>query len=289
MKNINVFAAQLPSMSVLEDSLNGAEGLLFTPLTDSQWSKLGLNNDQQLVKLANGYRIDFTFAAKDIPKPQIKEELLNLISGMEYEPSKEEIEELNESVIADFCARMISKTINFSAFYHENKGTLIFDCKESLAQKGLSLLIKALGSVETKTLHCSNISNSLTTNMLECLYPENEHLGVTFAGFCAGDLLVLKNKEKDVVRFKGDYPTDNVRELLEDGYEIKQLNLSKDGVAFTINNEFKISGIKTSFDIDAFDFDDGEELKLHLQTLELEIVTDHCENLRVFFDKQKDL
>ena len=80
-----------------------------------------------------------------------------------------------------------------------------------------------------------------------------------------------------------------MRELLEDGYEIKQLNLSKDGVAFTINNEFKISGIKTSFDIDAFDFDDGEELKLHLQTLELEIVNDHCENLRVFFDKQKDL
>lgn len=286
MKNINVFAAQLPALSVLEESLSNAEGLLFTPLTDSQWSKLGLNSEQQLVSLENGYRIDFTFAGKDIPKPQIKEELLKLIADMEYEPSKEEIEELNESIIADFCARMILKTVHFSAYYHTKRETLIFDCKESLAQGGLSLLIKALGSVETKTLHCSNISNSLTTNMLEQLNTGADL--VSFAGFETGDLLVLTNAEKDVARFKGDYPTEQVQELLFDGYKVKQLNLSKDGIAFTINNEFKISGVKTTFDLDAFDFDDEEELRLHLQTLELEIVTSHCEELRSFFDKQND-
>ena len=72
MKNINVFTAELPSITVLEESLTNAEGLLFTPLTENQWSNLGLSTEQQVTDLGNGYRIDFTYAGKDIPKPQIK-------------------------------------------------------------------------------------------------------------------------------------------------------------------------------------------------------------------------
>jgi DNA recombination-dependent growth factor C len=286
MKNINVFAAELPTITALEESLNNAEGLLFTPLTDNQWSNLGLSTNNQLTDLGNGYRIDFIYASKDIPKPQIKEELEKLISIMGYEPSKDEVGQLCESVTAEFCAKMIIKTVKFSAYYHTKKQSLIFDCKDSLAQSALSLLIKALGSVETKTLHCSNISNSLTSNMLEQLNTGTDL--VKFAGFETGDLLVLTNAEKDVVRFKGDYPTEQVSELLFDGYEVKQLNLSKDGVSFTINNEFKIKGIKTSFDIETGEFMDEEDFKIHLQALELEIVTSHCDDLRNFFDKQKD-
>jgi DNA recombination-dependent growth factor C len=289
MKNINVFAAELPTITALEESLNNAEGLLFTPLTDNQWSNLGLSTNNQLTDLGNGYRIDFIYASKDIPKPQIKEELEKLISIMGYEPSKDEVGQLCESVTAEFCAKMIIKTVKFSAYYHTKKQSLIFDCKDSLAQSALSLLIKALGSVETKTLHCSNISNSLTSNMEQCLTPEEEGaIIVEFAGFSAGDLLVMKNEDNDIVRFKGDYPNYQVRELIEDGYEIKEINLSKDGVSFTINNEFKIKGIKTSFDIESGEFMDDEDFKIHLQALELEIVTSHCNDLRNFFDKQND-
>jgi DNA recombination-dependent growth factor C len=286
MKNINVFAAQLPTITALEEAINTMTGLSFVPLTDSQWSNLGFNSLQQVVSLENGYRIDFIYASKDIPKPQIKEELEILVGGMDYAPSKDEVNELCESVTADFCARMISKTVKFSAYYHTKKETLIFDCKESLAQSALGLLIKALGSVETKTLHCSGISNSLTSNMLDQLNAGADL--IQFAGFETGDLLVLTNPEKDVVRFKGDYPTEQVSELLFDGYEVKQLNLSKDGVVFTIDKDFKIKGIKTSFDIEVGDFMDEEDFQLHLEALELEIITSHCEDLRAFFNKQNN-
>lgn len=286
MKNINVFSVRLPNITALEVALNNEKGLFFTPLTDNQWTKIGFSSEQQLVSLENGYRIDFTFAGKDIPKPQIREEVEIIISGMGYEPSKEEVRTLSESVAADFCSRMIIKTVNFSAFYHADRRTLIFDCKESLAQSALGLLIKAIGSVETTTLHCSGISNSLTTNMLECLHSERDELTIEFAGFAVGDLLVLKNREKDVARFKGDYPTDQVRDLLESGYEIKQINLSKDGVSFSLDDNFKIKGVKSLFDPDECDYADKEELKIHKQSVELEIITSHCEDLRCFFDKQ---
>lgn len=87
MKSIQVFSAVLPTITALEETLNNAEGLLFQPLTESQWSKIGLNQDQQLVDLNNGYRIDFIYAYKDIPKPEIEEELKLLIENMDYEPS----------------------------------------------------------------------------------------------------------------------------------------------------------------------------------------------------------
>lgn len=288
MKNIHVFAAKLPNFYELETKMTEVEGLLLSPLTDNQWSKLGLDPKQQMTSLENGYRIDFIYANKDLPKAQIIEEVQLLIEGLDYDPSKDEICELTESVTSDFCARVIPKKVKFSAYYHQRKETLIFDCKEDLSKRALSLLLKMLGSIETKTLHCSGISNSLSTNMLNCLQDPNENNITNFAGFDAGDLLVMQNREKDVVRFKGDYPLDNVQELLESGYEIKQINLSKDGVEFTLTENFKIKSIKTSFDISDQGFLDEEQADNYHQSLELELLVNHCEELRSFFDKSED-
>jgi len=288
MKNIHVFSAKLPTLSTLKINLSDMEGLLFEPLTDSQWSNLGFNPVQQLVDLKNGYRIDFIYSGKELPKPQIIEETQVRVESLGYEASKKEISEIHESVCAEFCARVIPKTIKFSAYYHAKKETLIFDCKESFSQLALSLLLKAIGSIETKTLHCSGISNSLTTNILTCLLEPEGSRELVFAGFSAGNLLVMKNEHKDVVRFKGDYPLDQIQELIESGYSISEINLSKDGVSFTLNDKFKIKGIKTTFECDDDNFEDKEEYDRHVQSVELELMVAHCECLRNQFDKQND-
>lgn len=290
MKNINVFAAELPSLNVLVEKINQADGITFSPLTESQWSTIGLNPESKLTNLENGYRIDFIFSSKDIPKAQIKEESELRLLALQRELSKEEIADMYEQVAAEYCERVIANTIKFSAFYHEKRQCLIFDCKEFLSKRGLSLIINAIGSVETKTLHCSGISNSLTTNMLDCIKNPDEHQHeINFAGFEAGNLLVMANKDNDVVRFKGDYPIEQVRELIENGYEIKEINLSKDSMSFTINEKFKIKNVKSLFDIDEIDFDSEEDRKLHNQYLELEIMTNHCEALRSYFDKHDEI
>ena len=289
MKNIHVFAAELPSISVLETKVAEDQGVIFTPLTDSQWSDLGFKVDRQFVALDNGYRIDFTYSAKDYPKAQVLERVNEVIDVLPHDPSKEEVGKITEEINADFCARSIVKTTHFSAFYHTKKQTLIFDCKAALAQRALGLLLKLVESIETKTLHCSGISNSLTTNMLQQLSRSYEQLGTDklyFAGFEVGDLLVMQNKDKDVARFKGDYPTENIKELIEQGYEIKEIALSKDGIHFSLDHNFKIKGIKELFEVDGAMFDTAEEYEIHKQTIALELMTSHCEQLRVAFDKQ---
>lgn len=291
MKNIHVFSAELPEISVLESKVADDQGVIFTPLTDSQWSDLGFKVDRQFVALDNGYRIDFTYSAKDYPKAQVLERVNEVIDILPHEPSKEEIGKITEEVNADFCARSIVKTTHFSAFYHAKKQTLIFDCKAALAQRALGLLLKVVESIETKTLHCSGISNSLTTNMLQQLSLSDEQLGTDklyFAGFEMGGLLVMQNKDKDVARFKGDYPTENIKELIEQGYEIKEIALSKDGIHFNLDHNFKIKGIKELFQVEEAMFDNADDYEIHKQTIALELMTSHCEQLRAAFDKQSN-
>jgi DNA recombination-dependent growth factor C len=289
MKNIHVFAAELPSISVLESKVAEEQGVIFTPLTDSQWSDLGFKVERQFVALDNGYRIDFTYSAKDYPKAQVLERVNEVIDVLPHEPSKEEIGKITEEVNADFCARSIAKTVHFSAFYHAEKQILIFDCKAALAQRALGLLLKVVESIETKTLHCSGISNSLTTNMLAQLTDPSTPFGTDklyFAGFEVGGLLVMQNKDKDVARFKGDYPTENIKELIEQGYEIKEIALSKDGIHFNLDHNFKIKGIKEQFQVEEAMFDNADDYEIHKQTIALELMTSHCEQLRATFDKQ---
>ncbi|PLT26721.1 hypothetical protein CXF89_03965 [Pseudoalteromonas sp. MelDa3] len=288
MKNIHVFAAELPGISVLESKVEEEQGVIFTTLTDNQWSNLGFKVDRQFVALDNGYRIDFTYSAKDYPRAQILERINEVADTWPHEPSKEEMGEIAGQVNADFCARSIVKTVNFSAFYHEKKQTLIFDCKAALAQRALGLLLKLVESIETKTLHCSGISNSLTTNMLDQLNNSNSEYDTKlyFAGFEVGDLLVMQNKDKDVARFKGDYPTENIKELIEQGYEIKEIALSKDGLSFYLNHNFKIKGVKELFEVEGAMFDNADDYEIHKQAIALELMTGHCEQLRNAFDKQ---
>lgn len=297
MKNIHVFQAELPVIAVIEEKLHQEEGVLFSPLLENQASKFGIHPDRSIVKLENGYKINFAYSWKKLPKTAIHEETERRIEasftengdmyGYELKAFQEEV---FESVLAEYCAKVLPETIFFTAYYHTKSEKLIIDAKESFAQMAVSLLVRIIGSVETKTLHCSDVSNSLTTNMLECLYDSEACFqGIKFAGFNTGDLLVLGNQNKDVVRFKGDYPLEQVKELIEDGYKIKQINLSKDGVSFTLTEKFKIKQISTFFEIEGDDsFDDIEDLRLHEEAVELELIVNHCLTLKKFFDQSSD-
>jgi DNA recombination-dependent growth factor C len=299
-----VFQAELPVIAVIEEKITQEEGLMFSPLLESQSAKLGLNPNDPIVKLENGYKINFVFSWKNLPKASLAQEVAQRIEAILLDDDIEDIQiedlqdvqiedlqqKVAEEVFAEYCAKVLPETNFFSLYYHTKSQKLIVDAKEAYAQMALSFLIKVLGSLETATLHCSGISNSLTTNMIESLNDEQARFeGIQFAGFSTGDLLVLANANKDIVRFKGDYPLDQVKTLLDEGYSIKQVNLSKDGVAFTLTEKFKIKQISTSYEIEDEDhFDDGEALFLHEEAVELEIIVNHCEALKNFFDQNSD-
>jgi len=298
MKNIHVFATELPALTILEQKITEAEGMLFSPLLENQSAKFGFHPDEPLIKLGNGYKINFVFSWKKLPMSAINEEAARRVEAIlddhgDLIGDEEAIESLSEamasSVLAEYCGKVLPETAYFSAYYHTKSEKFIVDAKEDFAKRAIAQLCQLLGSIETKTLHCSGISNSLTTNILDSLHDDQERSnGLMFAGFALGDLLVLSNEHKDVVRFKGDYPLNNVQELLTNGYEIKQINLAKDGLAFTLTDQFKIKQIKSTIEIEEYEFDDSGDFDLHTETVELELLVSHCNTLKEFFDKSEE-
>lgn len=296
MKNIHVFQAELPTLTILEQKLAEAEGMLFTPLLENQASKFGFYPEEPLVNLSNGYKINFVYSWKKLPLPAIREEADRRVQAILEEHvdligDEEAIESLTEgmvsSVLAEYCSKVLPETNYFSAYYHTKSEKFIVDAKEDFAKRAIGMLCQLLGSLETTTLHCSEISNSLTSNMHECLLNTEEHYqGIEFAGFAIGDLLVL-GKDKDIARFKGDYPLDNIRELIEGGYRITEINLSKDGIAFSLTDKFKIKQISSTFEIEE-DIDERIDYATHHQTVELELIVSHCDALKAFFDKSEE-
>lgn len=295
MKNIHVFAVELPTFAMLDQKIIGAEGMLFSPLLPNQPAKLGFNANEPIVVLSNGYKLNFVYSWKKLPLSAIKEEANRRVEAVMFdhvefvgddEAIKQLTESMIESVYTEFCAKVLPETVNFSAYYHTKHEKLIVDAREDFAKRAIGMLCQLLGSLETTILHCSGISNSLTTNLLKSLGDDQERLnGLTFAGFDLGDLLVLGNETKDIARFKGDYPLDNVKELLDCGYEVKQINLSKDGLAFTLTEKFKIKQISSTLEIVEGDYDN---LDLHIEAVELELIVDHCNTLKAFFDQSEE-
>ena len=285
MKNIHVFAVELPTLAELEQKLTEAEGMMFSPLLPNQAAKFGFKSDEPLIALSNGYKLNFVYSWKKLPLSAIREEANRrfeavLFDHVEFIGDDEAIEMLNEkmtdSVFSEYCEKVLPETVHFSAYYHTKHEKFIVDSREDFAKRAIGMLCQLLGSLETTTLHCSNISNSLTTNLSESLNDDQERLnGLTFAGFDLGDLLVLSNETKDTARFKGDYPLDNIKELLESGYEVKQINLSKDDMAFTLTEKFKIKQIKSTFEIED-QTGDVVDYALHHDAVELELIVNHC-------------
>jgi DNA recombination-dependent growth factor C len=290
MKNIHVFQTELPVHAELQKLLDDNSGLLFKPCDESQAHTRGFQ--PELCALDNGFAIQFTTSFKTISKGALSVAIENKIKQIEEEDQRV-VDELGEQLeisaqVRDDLIKVTPYEIrNFNAYYHTKSQLLIVDGTQEQSQQAVSLLIRLLGSLPTTTLHCDSISNSLSSHTLSSI--DNKEYGSTLvvAGFEIGDLLVLQNDEKDVARFKGDYPLDQIRELLFDGYEITQVNLVKDSMSFNFSNKFKITGIKNVIELDelteqeAIDLEDYELLRT---TTELELLTSHITDLRNFFD-----
>jgi len=286
MKNIHVFAAQLPSIDEIETAVGCYESPFFRECEENDFSTFGLKPDSYITKLANGYRLDFICEEKILPPAAIRREVLKHIRNFEEmngePPGKKQVLELKELVISKLVKKALTKAVFFSAFYHEATELLIVDVsREDLASRALSLLTHILQSIETKTLHVSDVSNGLSQNLQYCI---KEHQELAFSGFAYGDKLHLCNTDKETARFTGDYTLEHVSDLLGSGFLVKRVRLERDDVSFDLTDEFKIKGIKSSIKIEDEDLD-KPSLVLAEQAAILEVMAANCVELKNFFQK----
>lgn len=283
MKNVHIFTTTFPSAAEMQTAIAGSEHL-FKECGETDFRTFGFSGINSVDAFPNGYRISFTQEEKIIPAAGIKRELgkrIQKLSGeLGRDISKREVGELREYVIADLVTKATTKVTNFYGYYHPSTHRFVVDIvNKDLAAKAIGIICHMLKSIETTTLHVSGVSNSLTTNILDCIN-DNKELG--FSGFTYDDKLHLENEDGETVQFKCDFTLEHVKDLIDSGYRVTRVRLMRDGLSFDLTDDFKIKQIKNTFEIDE-DFDSKEERQREVEIVCLEVLSGIATALIEFF------
>lgn len=256
VKNAVIFSAELPSLDLM---LNHLAEIPFEPVGETFVSRAGFipnNTTGELVTpIEGGYSFSVRLDEKMLPKAAVRRAINDAIADYADQNELEvtALEEdlvgmLSEQTMAKLIANALIKTSIVHCFYSDTAQYLIVPTtSKPLAQTVMSLLIKAVGSVKTSTIHVSNIKGGLTTRLKNHLGADSEEEAErAFDGFKLGASCLLKFKT-DKAKFDMADLTSARAGLLESlgaEMEVELMELVHQGVAFKLTHDFKLRGIQ---------------------------------------------
>lgn len=250
MKLINnaiVFSAELPAIDMMAVHL--AE-LPFEPVGPVFRSRAGFIanpiTSELVTPIEGGFSFSVRYDEKILPSTSVRQAVAEAVrereEELERELEKDEIGALADTVMATLIANALVKTTVVHCFYSTADNFLIIPTtSKPLSQTVVALLIKAIGSVKTSTIHVDNIKGGLTTRLRNYLDGNTE----AFDGFKLGDTCNMKHKS-DKANFSMsdlDAAKAGLAECLAAEMQVEIMELVHEGVAFKLTNDFKLRGI----------------------------------------------
>jgi recombination associated protein RdgC len=249
IKNALVYKAELPGASALEKHL---EEQLFTEPLELSAGSVGFvsRSGEGLVDVFHGglaftVRID----EKIIPAGAVKTELEKRVKALCEETGrvrigKKERAEIKDMIILSFRAKALVKSTQVTCFYDTDKQYLIVPVtSRTTASLIVNLLISAVGSVTTQTIHVSDVKHGLTTRM-DAWLKDDPHAFGNF--YPTADVALTHGSEKLTVQMES---LSNAKAALEKafatGFTIKSMRLSSsEDVSFRLTSDFAFKSIK---------------------------------------------
>lgn len=256
MKLINnaiVFQADLPALELVAQHL--AE-IPFEPVGPVFRSRAGFIPNaitgELVTPIEGGYSFTVRLDEKILPASAVRRAIADAIDAYAVvniipveELDEDTVGRITEQTITDLIAHALIKTTVVNCFYSAEHNFLIIPTTgKPLAQTVVALLIKAIGSVKTSTIHVDNIKGGLTTRLKDYLDGND----AAFEGFELGDTCNLKHKS-DTANFNmGDLTNarQGLYEALKDEMKVELMELVHKGVSFKLTHDFKLRSI--SFD-----------------------------------------
>ena len=254
IKACRIYTAELPPVNELEPLLEGSK---FIELTDHQGNGSGfvpLLNGKYLLDFGSGFSFKLRYDEKILPAAVIRSHAAKRVEEIEAEegrklPSKERAR-IKDEVIYSLLPVAFIKEQAITCFYWKKDNLLIVPTASSkLANIVVSKLIRAVGSVKTRTIHVDGIKQSLTAKLQDYLLREENTSGFEF-----DSAVKLKADEGRVTAIKGADLAESKKGIIEamaQGSSVVELGLSTESMFFRLAHDFVIRGV--SF------FDDGEE------------------------------
>ncbi len=249
--NAIVFQADLPSIELVTQHL--AE-LPFEPVGPVFRSRAGFVPNAVTGELVTPIEGGFSFTVrldeKILPGAAVRRAVADAIAAhAEAEDiavadlDEDTVGRITEATMTDLIAHALIKTTVVNCFYSAEHNFLIIPTTgKPLAQTVVALLIKAIGSVKTSTIHVSDIKGGLTARLRNFL-DGNEQ---AFDGFELGDTCNMKHKNDKANFAMGDLNAarEGLLECLEGDMHVELMELVHKGVAFKLTHDFKLRGIE---------------------------------------------
>ena len=253
IKSASVYKAELPSADALRTHLAEKPFTECLPTEIRSFGFVPVNEDDLVVEFPGGLAIAARIDTKIIPGSAIQKETRRLTErfiDMEgRKPRKAERIELKDAAVLSLAKTAFVKTALIRVFYHRDTGYLIVPTTSAkICDQITSMLVQAVGSVKTETIHVSNVKHGLTTRLKTWLgYQSGEHSnGDSFGPFHPrGEVAMAQEKRKITIKMGGLESAERaITEAIEGAFEVTALGLTHIGqTEFSLTHDFKFKGI----------------------------------------------
>ncbi len=253
IRSASVYGATLPdSLDAITDGLNTK---LHTPILSTHLTSTGFVphpvTNELVTPIAGGYLFALRRDEKQIPSEEIARQTAATIQHAEAQMgrplSRKERDTLKQDVIVLLAQRAFYKTRVIECLYNiQHQHLLILNAGDNLSDIAVSCLIGALGKLEPRTLHVSDLRHGLTTRLQAFIRegtPDKQAFGtlrpaseVSLKRIESNDEFTAKNVDLEISR--------EVREALTNGCRVSALRLEDDLISVRVTADFKLQSIK---------------------------------------------
>lgn len=220
--------------------------------------------------LAFAVRVDEKILPGSVLRAKQQEALKQFEHDNGRKPGKILTKDIKEKVHMELLAvAMVKTTAVINCFYRSEAGHLVINTtSKRLADICTSLLIQAVGSVKTETIHVSNVKHGLTTRLknwlkaeddAEYTAPDGEQSGFGDFEPASNVAMTTTGEIKRKLSLSVDNLSTNLDGLIEaitKGYEVTSLGLDGENISFRITDEFRLKGIRFVMDDEPSEEDD---------------------------------
>lgn len=251
IENAAAYRVVLPAAALLEDHLATRP---FTEPRPTDQSALGfvptptVSEGELVTTFIGGYAFSVRYDDKVIPGGVVLAEIAKACDAYTertgLKPSRKYRTEIKESVIAELRARALIRTKIITCFYHPELEILVVPVSsQNLADQITKLLIQAVESIESRTIHISELAQGLTTRLAGKVAGEED----TFAPFEISSSVWLIGPSGEKVTYQMgdtlDGANDGLQELLAAGFFVDAVRLHYQDVEFKLTRQFKFRSI----------------------------------------------
>ncbi len=213
--------------------------------------------------LAFRVRIDEKIIPASVVDAQVKEACAKVKAETGRKPGKKERKEIKDGVMLHLAAVAMVRTVaSITCFYQFDTGYLIVPTtSKKISDICTSLLVQAVGSVKTETIHVSNVKHGLSTRLKKWV-DDQEIEDEPFGNFepCGQAHLEATDKRSIAFKMGSLMNAHGLREALDTGYQVKALGLCHtDDVHFTLTADFRFRGFEFDAKPDTTQQDTSED------------------------------